>query len=218
MRKMLFDAIPPSVSSPGKSVSASTHAGASCAFELRDIAWRRSSQALDGTGCAIASAGAGKASVSASCAETRQTIARKIANAARANIDCARVFTPNPLCKLSLLMGSNLQAVRHFKHRRQNAEHNQAHQNGDHHYDYRGNQLRNYADRFIKLAFIHVGDSLHRFREMSGLFADGHHVREQIRKELLLLQGSRERRAINHRRAHLTKFPFQKTVGGDFRY
>jgi hypothetical protein len=37
MRKMLFDAPPPSVSSPGKSVSASTHAGASCDFELRDI-------------------------------------------------------------------------------------------------------------------------------------------------------------------------------------
>src|SRR5947199_9821684 len=136
MRNTLLDAIPPSVTSPGRRVSASTHTGASCVFELRDIVCRRSNQALDGTGCAIASAVAGRASVSASCADTRQTTAKKIANAARANIDCARVFTPNPLCKLSLLMGSNLQAVRHFKHRRQNAEHKQAKQNGAHHFAY----------------------------------------------------------------------------------
>src|SRR5215216_404863 len=92
MRKMLFDAAPPSVSSPGKSVSASTHAGACCDFELRDIVWRRSSHALDGSGCAIAAAGAGKASVKASCALTRQAAAKKIANAARGNIDCARLI------------------------------------------------------------------------------------------------------------------------------
>src|SRR5258708_38426909 len=96
MRKMLFDALPPSVSSPGRSVSASTHAGASCDFELRDIVWRRSSHALDGSGCAIAPAGAGKASVKASCALTRQAAARKIANATRGNIEKARLINIQP--------------------------------------------------------------------------------------------------------------------------
>src|SRR6476659_847480 len=91
MRKTLFDAPPPSVSSPGKSVSASTHAGASCDFELRDIVWRRSSHALDGSGCAIAAGGAGRASVQASCALTRQAAAKKIANAARGNIELGEI-------------------------------------------------------------------------------------------------------------------------------
>src|SRR5204862_1176896 len=96
MRKMLFDALPPSVSSPGKSVSASTHAGASCDFELRDIVWRRSSHALDGTGFAIAAGGTGRASVKASCALTRQTAANKIANAARGNIESAKLIQTRP--------------------------------------------------------------------------------------------------------------------------
>src|SRR5258708_11356506 len=86
MRKTLAAAPPPSVSLPGKSVSAATHAGASCDFELRDIVWRRSSQALDGSGCAMAAGGAGRASVKASCALTRQAAAKKIANAAPGSI------------------------------------------------------------------------------------------------------------------------------------
>ena len=88
---MLFDAVPPSVSSPGRSVSASTQTGASCVFELRDFVWRKSSQALDGSGLAIAAGGAGRASVKASCALARQTAARKIANAARGNIELGEI-------------------------------------------------------------------------------------------------------------------------------
>src|SRR5213079_1974670 len=109
MRKMLFDALPPSVSSPGKSVSASTQAGASCDFELRDIVWRRSSHALDGSGCgcAIAAAGAGKASVKASCALTRQTAAKKIANAARGNIEWAKLIQTRPALQARSLTRSD---------------------------------------------------------------------------------------------------------------
>src|SRR5213076_1741039 len=110
MRKTLFDAPPPSVSSPGKSVSASTHAGASCDFELRDIVWRRSSQALDGSGCAMAAGGAGRASVKASCALTRQAAAKKIANAARGNIKCkcTRLIHTQPALQALSLMRPDL--------------------------------------------------------------------------------------------------------------
>ena len=119
-----FDAPPPSVSSPGNSVSASTHAGASCDFELRDIVWRRSSHALDGSGCAMAAAGAGRASVKASCALTRQAAAKKIANAARGNIKCTRLIHTQPALQALSLMRPDLQAVRHFENRRQDAEYN----------------------------------------------------------------------------------------------
>src|SRR5215208_4670010 len=97
MRKTLFDALPPSVSSPGNSVSASTQGGASCGFELRDIVWRRSSHALDGSGCAIKAGGAGRASVKASCELTRQTAARNIANAARVNIELGEINSHSTL-------------------------------------------------------------------------------------------------------------------------
>src|SRR5881227_3330703 len=117
MRKTLFDALPPSVSSPGRSVSASTQAGASCAFELRDIVWRRSSHALDGSGCAIAAGGAGRASVKASCALTRQTAAKNIANAERGNIEWARLIHIQAAWQALSLMRSDLQAVGHFKNR-----------------------------------------------------------------------------------------------------
>src|SRR5215510_13008733 len=99
MRKTLFDALLPSVGSAGKRVSASTQAGASCVFELRDVVWRRSSHALDGRGslivgasseivggAAIMGGGVGRSSGKATCALTRQTVAKKIANAARDNI------------------------------------------------------------------------------------------------------------------------------------
>src|SRR5262249_21678315 len=115
MRKTLFDALPPSVSWPGKSVSASTQAGASCGFELRGIVLRRSSHALVWSGCAIASAGAARASVTASCALTRHTAAKKIANAARGNIKLARLIHTQPALQALSLMRSHLQAVRHFE-------------------------------------------------------------------------------------------------------
>src|SRR5882757_8560955 len=124
MRKTLFDAVPPSVSSPGKSVSASTHSGASCAFELRDVVWRKSSHALEGRGCASMAGGAGRASVQASCALTRQTVAKKIANAARGNIESTRLIHIQPAWQARSLMRSDLQAVGHFKNRRQNTEYN----------------------------------------------------------------------------------------------
>src|SRR3954447_5428558 len=108
MRKMLFDAVPPSVSSPGKSVSASTQAGASCVFELRDMVWRRSSQALDGSGCAIIRGGAGKASVNASWALTRHSVAKKIANAVRGNIEGAKVIQTRPAWQVLSLMRPDL--------------------------------------------------------------------------------------------------------------
>ena len=72
--------------------------------------------------------------------------------------------------------------------------------------------MRNHPDGSIKLALIHVRDRLHRFGEMPGLFAYGHHVSKQIRKELLLLQRSRERRAVDDRSAHLSLFHLEKTV------
>src|SRR6266496_5653253 len=124
MRKTLFDAPPPSVSSPGKSVSASTHSGAFCDFELRDIVCRRSSHALDGSGCAMAAAGAGRGSVKASCALTRQAAAKKIANAARGNIEWARLIHMQPALQALSLMRPDLQAVRHFENSRQDAEYN----------------------------------------------------------------------------------------------
>src|SRR5437762_6837023 len=97
MRKTLLDAGPPSVSSAGKSVRASTQAGASCAFELRDVVWRRSSYALDGIGwgSAIIGGGAGRPSVKASCALTRQAAAIRIANA-RDNINSAEIIHIQP--------------------------------------------------------------------------------------------------------------------------
>src|SRR4029453_8887988 len=145
MRKTLFDAVPPLVSSPGKSVSASTHAGASWVLELRDIVWRRSSHALDGSGCAMAG-GAGRPSVKASCALTRQRAERKIANAARVNIKCARLIQTGPALQALRLMRSSLQTVGHFENRRQDAEYNQAYQSRDDDDDPRRNQLRDHAD------------------------------------------------------------------------
>src|SRR4030095_1131498 len=121
MRNTLFDALPPSVSSPGKIVSASIQAGASCVFELRDIVWRKSSHALDGRGCAIATE-AGRGAGKASCALTRQTAARNIANAARGNIECARLIHTHPALQALSLMRPELQAVRHFEDRREDAE------------------------------------------------------------------------------------------------
>src|SRR5882724_138821 len=99
---MLFDVPPPSVASPGKRPSASTHAGAFWVFEFRDAFWRRSSQALSGRDCAVISAGEGRASLKASCALTRQIAAKEIARATRTNIGLARLFAPNVLCKLSV--------------------------------------------------------------------------------------------------------------------
>src|SRR4030095_14146563 len=112
MRKTLFDAVPPSVSSPGKSVSASTHSGASCVFELRDVVWRKSSHALEGRGWGSASmaGGAGRASVQASCALTWQTVAKKIANAARVNIERTRLIHIQRAWQALSLMRSDLQA------------------------------------------------------------------------------------------------------------
>ena len=148
----------------------------------------------------------------ASCAFTRQTAAKKIANAARVNIKWARLIQTRPALQALSLMRSDLQAVRHFENRRQDTEYNQAYQSRDDHDDDRRNQLRDHPDGSIKLALIHVRDRLHRFGEMSGLFAHGHHVSKQIRKELLLLQRSRERRAVDDRSAHLAQFRFEKTV------
>src|ERR1700758_423899 len=215
MRKTLFDALPPSVTSPGKSVSASTQAGASCVFELRDIVWRRSSHALDGGDCAVASAGAGRASVTASCAFRRQTAAKKIANAGRGSIKWARLIHTQPALQAPSLMRPELQAVCHFEDRREYAEYDESYQNRNYHDDDRRNQLRDHPHGSIKLALIYVRDRLCRFRKMSGLFAHGHHVSKQIRKELLLLQRSREGCAVNDCFAHLAQFRFEKTVAGD---
>src|SRR5215475_13111446 len=145
MRKTLFNALPPSVSSPGKSVSASTQEGASCVFELRDIVWRRSSHALDGRGCASMAGGAGKASVQASCALTRQAAATRIANA-RDTIKCARLIHTRPVLQALTLVRPELQAVCHFENRRQDAEYDQAYQNRDDDDNHRRNQLRDHAD------------------------------------------------------------------------
>ncbi len=68
-------------------------------------------------------------------------------------------------------MRSDLQAVRHLKYRRQYAENNQADQNGDHHDDYRRNQLRDYAHAPVKFALINIGDGLHGLGEMASLFS-----------------------------------------------
>src|SRR5439155_21858753 len=119
MRKTLLDAPPLSVVSPGKSVSASIQAGASWVFEFCGAVWRRSSQALSGIGWAVASGGAGGGSVNASCAHTRHTAARKIANAARTNIQLAGVLAPRVLCKPSLAVRAELGGVRHVHFRRQ---------------------------------------------------------------------------------------------------
>src|SRR5262245_32426582 len=229
MGNTLFDALLPSVGSAGKRVSASTQAGASCVFELRDVVWRKSSHALDGRGSATVGGGsasmgggaaimrgvAGRASHKASCALTRQTATRNIANATRGNIELARLLHTRPALQALSLMRPKLQAVRHFENRRQDAEYNQAYQNSDDDDDDRRNQLRDHSDGFIKLAFIHVRDRLHRLGEVSGLFAHGHHVSKQIRKELLLLQRRRERRAVNDRSAHLAQVRFEKTVARD---
>src|SRR5262245_37748880 len=147
MRKTLFNALPPSVSSPGKSVSASTQEGASCVFELRDVVWRRSSHALDGSGagCASMGGGAGRPSVKASCALTRQAAAIRIANA-RDNIKCARLIHTRPVLQALSLVRPDLQAMRHFENRRQDAEHDQAYESRDNHDDNRRNQLRDHAD------------------------------------------------------------------------
>src|SRR5436305_15327974 len=102
MRKMLFEVPPPSVASPGKRVSASTHAGAFWVFEFRGAFWRRSSQAHSGRGCAVISAGEGRALPIASYAHTVQTAAKKIARATRLNIELARLFAHNLIWKLSV--------------------------------------------------------------------------------------------------------------------
>src|SRR5215469_7720730 len=99
MRKTLLAAGPPSVSlAAGNSVSASTQAGASWIFDFRDVVWRRSSHALDGRGAGPASigGGAGRPSVKASCALTRQAAAIRIANA-RDNINSAEINS-HPTC------------------------------------------------------------------------------------------------------------------------
>src|SRR6266487_3970724 len=97
----------------------------------------------------------------------------------------ARLIHTQPALQALSLMWPDLQAVRHFENRRQDAEYNQAYQKRDHHDDDRRNQLRNYPDRPIEFALIDVRDRLHSFGEMPGLFAHGHHVGEQIGKELL---------------------------------
>jgi hypothetical protein len=71
--------------------------------------------------------GASRPSVKASCALTRQTEAKKIANAARVNIKCARLLHTQPALQARSSMRAKLQAVGHFEHRRQDAEHNQTH-------------------------------------------------------------------------------------------
>src|ERR1044071_53096 len=105
MRKMLLDIAPASVVWPGKRVSVSTHAGAFCVFELRGAVWRRSSQALSGTGCPIISAGEGRASLNASCAHTRETAAKKIAKTTRANIGFARLFADRHFASVQFQRG-----------------------------------------------------------------------------------------------------------------
>src|SRR5437867_7816710 len=110
MRNMLLDIAPPSVVWPGKRVSASTHAGAFCVFELRGAVWRRSSQALSGIGCTSISdisAGEGRASLKASCAHTRETAAKKIARATRANIGLARLFAHRVFASVQFQRGLN---------------------------------------------------------------------------------------------------------------
>src|SRR6476646_1079300 len=146
--------------------------------------------------------GAGRASGRASCALTRQAAAIRIANA-RGNIEWTRLIHTRAALQALSLMRSDLQAVCHFENSRQNTEYNQAYQRRDDHDDDRRNQLRDHTNGSIKLALIDVRDRLHRFGEVSGLFAHGHHVSKQIRKELLLLQSGRERRAIYHRSAYL---------------
>src|SRR5438034_4039166 len=171
MRKMLFVVLPLSVAWPGKRVSASTQAGVFCVLEFRVAFWRRSSQALSGKGCAFISAGEGRASLKASCAPARQTAAKKIAKRARTNIGLARLFVPNLLCKFQFSMRPELKAVCHFKYRRQNTEDDQTNQNGNDHDDDRRNQLRDYANAPVQFTLIDVGDGLHCFGEMSGLFS-----------------------------------------------
>src|SRR5207245_11328996 len=72
MRKTLFGIVSP-VDCSRRSVTASTHSGAVCGVELRGEFWRRSSHALSGVGCSsFASLEGGKASLKASCAQTRE--------------------------------------------------------------------------------------------------------------------------------------------------
>src|SRR4029077_4519364 len=125
MRKTLLDMGALSVVSVGRRVSASTQTGAFCVFEFWGAFWRRSSQALSGVCCCVASVGAGRASVNASCAYTRQIAANNIAKTARTNIERARLFDHRLDCKLSVSMRPDLQAVCHLEYGRQNAEHNQ---------------------------------------------------------------------------------------------
>ena len=82
-------------------------------------------------------------------------------------------------------MGPDLQAVRHFEYRRQDAEYNQAYQKRDDHDNDRRNQLRDHPDGSIKLALIHVRDRLHCLGEMTGLFTHRHHIGKQIWKKFL---------------------------------
>src|SRR2546423_1518625 len=115
---MLFELPPPSVAWAGKRVSASTHAGAFCGFEFRAAFWRRSSHALSGKGCAMNSAGEGRASLKASCAHTRQTAAKKIAKTARNIIWAAEIIPAQPGLQAQFSMRSELQTVCHFKYSR----------------------------------------------------------------------------------------------------
>src|SRR5262249_48750777 len=103
--------------------------------ELRDVVCRRSSHALDGKGwgCASRGGGVGRSSGKATCALTRQTAAKKIANAARVNIKCTRLLHTKAALQASSLMRPDLQAVRHFEDRGQNAEYNQAYKNRNDH-------------------------------------------------------------------------------------
>src|SRR5882724_1107775 len=113
--------------------------------------WRRSSQALSGNGCSavVGSAAAGRASVNASCAPTRQIAANNIAKTTRTSIERARLFDHRLDCKRSVSMRPDLQAVCHLEYGRQNAENNQTYQSGDHDDDHRRNQLRNQADGLV---------------------------------------------------------------------
>src|SRR5216117_1372504 len=123
-----------------------------------------------------------EALLKASCAYTRQTAAKKIAKTARANIGLPRLFAHELLCKFQFSMRSELKTVCHLKYRRQNTEDNQTNQNGNDHDDDRRNQLRDHANASVKFALINVGDGLHCFGEMSGLFSYCHHIGKQIWK------------------------------------
>src|SRR5207247_11301467 len=86
MRKMLFGIVSP-VDCSRRSVTASTHGGALCGVELRGEFWRRSSHALSGVGCSSFTSLEGrKASLKASCSQTREIAIKNSKNNRRRNI------------------------------------------------------------------------------------------------------------------------------------